>query len=72
MRIAFDPRSSGYPVVVIVALVASYCLLVGSDWAAAAFAAVGIVLMGILSHLRVTPSRNPARKPDRIGGLAHR
>jgi hypothetical protein len=71
MRIAFDPRSSGYPVVVIVALVASYCLLVGSDWAAASFAAVGIVLMIILPRARAPQGRGRAGKTDGMG-LAHR
>jgi hypothetical protein len=71
MRIAFDPRSSGYPVVVVVALVASYCLLVGSDWAAAGFAAVGIVLMFILTHVRAPQSRSRPSKANGMG-LAHR
>jgi hypothetical protein len=71
MRVTVDPRSTGYPVVVIVALVASYCLLVGNDWAAAAFAGVGIVLMGIITQVRVTPGRGRVGKRDSVG-LAQR
>jgi hypothetical protein len=71
MRVAFDVRPAGYPVAVIMFLVAVYCLLVGSDWVAGALIVFGALLLGVLARIRVTSGRNRAGKPDSVG-LAHR
>ena len=60
MRLAVDLRSAGYPVVVVILLVAVYCLLVGSDAAAAALALAGIVLLGVISRLAGVSHRRAA------------
>jgi hypothetical protein len=67
MRVAFDVRTAGYPVTIVMFLVAIYCLLVGSDWIAGALAAVGTILLTILARTRGMP----ARKSESVG-LAHR
>jgi hypothetical protein len=60
MRLAVDIRSAGYPVVVVMLLVAIYCLLVGSDRVAGALALAGIVLLAVLSRVGGVPDRRAA------------
>jgi hypothetical protein len=60
MRLAFDFRSAGYPVAVIMFLVAFYCLLVGSGWIAGALGLAGVALLLMLTRLRGIPGRHTA------------
>jgi len=60
MRVAFDVRSAGYPIAVVMLLVAIYCLLVGSDWAAGALGLAGVALLGMLTRVRGGQSRRAA------------
>ena len=50
MRGTFDFRSTGYPVAIIVFLVAIYCLLVGSGWIAGALGLAGLALLAMLTR----------------------
>jgi len=60
MRLAFDYRSVGYPVAIVVFLVAIYCLLVGSDWAAGALGLAGVALLAMLMRGRGIQTRRTA------------
>ena len=57
MRVAFDVRSACYPIAVVMLLVAIYCLLVGSDWAAGGLGLAGVVLLAMLTRVRGAPPR---------------
>jgi hypothetical protein len=43
-----DPRPAGYPVAMILFLVAPYCALAGSAWVAAALAGAGVLVLALL------------------------
>ena len=60
MRVAFDVRSAGYPVAVVMLLVAIYCLLVGNDWAAGGLGLAGVALLAMLTRVRGMPTRHTA------------
>jgi len=60
MRLAFDFRSTGYPVAAVALLVAIYCLLVGSDWAGGALGLAGVALLGMLARVRGSGGRRTA------------
>jgi hypothetical protein len=60
MRVAFDVRSAGYPVAIIMFLVAIYCLLVGSGWVAGALGLAGVALLAMLTRLRDVSARRTA------------
>lgn len=52
MRVAFDFRPAGYPLAVIMFLVAPYLLFEGSTWGAGALAVGGIIVLALLSRPR--------------------
>jgi hypothetical protein len=47
-----DPRPAGYPVAMILFLVAPWCALVGSQWIAAGLAGAGVVVLVLLARTR--------------------
>ncbi len=59
-----DPRPAGYPVAIVLFLVASYCALAGSAWIAGALAGGGALVLALLARFR----RGPARPLPRDSG----
>ncbi len=57
MRATFDYRSAGYPIAIVMLLVALYCAFAGSDWAAGGLGLVGVALLAIPSRARAGPVR---------------
>jgi hypothetical protein len=67
MRLTSDPRPAGYPVAIILLLVAPYCALVGSEWIAAGFALAGTTVLAVLARTR----RGHTRLARRRNGPMH-
>jgi hypothetical protein len=51
MRFTSDPRPTGYPVAIVLFLVAPWCALVGSQWIAAAMGGAGTAMIALLSRV---------------------
>ena len=51
MRYTSDPRPTGYPVAIVLFLVAPWCALVGSEWVAAALGGAGTAMIALLSRV---------------------
>ena len=51
MRYTPDPRPTGYPVAIVLFLVAPWCALVGSEWIAAGLGATGTAMVALLSRI---------------------
>jgi hypothetical protein len=51
MRFTPDPRPTGYPVAIVLFLVAPWCALVGSEWIAAALGGAGTAMIALLSRV---------------------
>lgn len=52
MRFAPDPRPTGYPVAIVLLLVAPYCALVGSELVGVALAGAGAGVLVLIARLR--------------------
>ena len=51
MRFTSDPRPTGYPVAIVLFLVAPWCALAGSEWIAAALGGAGTAMIALLSRV---------------------
>ena len=51
MRFTSDLRPTGYPVAIVLFLVAPWCALVGSGWIAAALGGAGTAMIALLSRV---------------------
>jgi hypothetical protein len=65
MRLTSDPRPAGYPIAIVLFLVASYCALAGSQWIGAALAGAGALLLALLAFARRAPARSPTATTTR-------
>jgi uncharacterized membrane protein (UPF0136 family) len=65
MRHTPDPRPAGYPIAIVLLLVAAYCALAGSEWIGAALAGVGALVLVLLAFIRRTPGRSPVSTTTR-------
>jgi len=61
MRLTFDPRPAGYPVAMILFLVAPWCALAGSEWIAGGLAGAGVAVLVLVARMRRGPAR-PLRR----------
>ena len=53
-----DPRPAGYPVAMILFLVAPWCAMTGNGWIAAALAGAGVIVLALLARVRRGPARH--------------